>query len=398
MNNFEDTIAQLCLNKYHSLKKTGKPIATEWTVLSGIVMKNNDNNLKVIALATGTKCLGINELIDNKINIGNRLHDSHAEVLTRRAFLRYLYIEIEKLLNNENNLSDIFILNTYKNIIELKNGVSFHFYCSQTPCGDCSIIPINYTNLLNDEVDIDVNGREIGYQETEIIQDLHRTGAKCIVDDKIQDPKLPGVNYHAIGPLRTKPGRGDPTLSLSCSDKLAKWNIVGIQGALLSILIPKIKLETIVIGGNCPFSIESMNRGIFKRFSTEISAPIILQSTLEFEHIKSDERHHPCPSSVIWCHVKNRHTEVAVEGRKQGATKKNKCNLLITRKELLHQFLKIIDNSNLKIIDIPKHPKILTYYDYKQLSIDYQKTWKECKQRYFENWPSKPIDLQQFLL
>lgn len=65
---------------------------------------------------------------------------------------------------------------------------------------------------------------------------------------------------------------------------------------------------------------------------------------------------------------------------------------------MLYQFLKIIDNTSLKIIDIPKHPKALTYYDYKQLSIDYQKTWKECKQNYFENWPSKPIKLQQFLL
>lgn len=72
------------------------------------------------------------------------------------------------------------------------------------------------------------------------------------------------------------------------------------------MIIPKLKLETIVIGGKCPFSIESMNRGIFKRFSTELSAPIILQSTLGFEHIKSDERQHPCPSSVIWCQVNNR--------------------------------------------------------------------------------------------
>lgn len=67
-------------------------------------------------------------------------------------------------------------------------------------------------------------------------------------NSEIQDLKEAGVNYHSVGALRTKPGRGDPTISMSCSDKIAKWLVLGIQGSLLSCFFEKpIYLDAIVI-------------------------------------------------------------------------------------------------------------------------------------------------------
>ena len=101
MTSLEEQIAKLCLDKYKSLKKTGKPSEKEWTVLSGIVLKNSLGEYSIITLCTETKCLNGIELKSTKYrDRGNRLSDSHAEVLARRAFLRYLYYQIELICND----------------------------------------------------------------------------------------------------------------------------------------------------------------------------------------------------------------------------------------------------------------------------------------------------------
>lgn len=57
-------------------------------------------------------------------------------------------------------------------------------------------------------------------------------------------------NYALLGVLRTKPGRADSpsTSCMSCSDKIARWNVLGIQGALGSRLLEPIYLTGVVIG------------------------------------------------------------------------------------------------------------------------------------------------------
>lgn len=145
--------------------------------------------------------------------------------------------------------------------LKLKPGISFHFYTSHTPCGDASIFPKDEIedvgscviqtfhspstsaeesplkhaehskNVLKRPYDaVRCNSQsDFDMVPSKMRKDIHRTGAKCVPTEPKQDPRLPGSDFHVLGAVRTKPGRGDPTLSVSCSDKLMRWNAVGIQ-------------------------------------------------------------------------------------------------------------------------------------------------------------------------
>ena len=102
--------------------------------MSAVVLETDDGTLKVVALGTGSKCLGRNELSRD----GGLVADSHAEVIARRATILYLYGQLKQLLNHEK--SDIFDrIKDGKACV--RQGTKFHLFTSHTPCGDASIIP-----------------------------------------------------------------------------------------------------------------------------------------------------------------------------------------------------------------------------------------------------------------
>jgi tRNA-specific adenosine deaminase 1 len=277
------SIAKIALDHYDRILPTkGKPKENEWTVYAALVAtstssSSNDNRRWVVSCATGTKCTAARN------DQGCILHDSHAEVLTRRGLVRVLWKEIVQLQKQEQSNTksspsetgtasdDNLILEaspspststTAPNQFRLRSSVRLHLYISDSPCGDASIYALgNNQDGDNDESNNDGKVKDV------VQGGLQFTGAKVIVSTATKvdtaacggDHQLlegSGVareDIQLLGKLRTKSGRSNleadrRSTSMSCSDKLARWSVAGLQGTFLSAYIAlPITLSSVVV-------------------------------------------------------------------------------------------------------------------------------------------------------
>ncbi|KAF7273778.1 hypothetical protein GWI33_013533 [Rhynchophorus ferrugineus] len=245
-------------------------------------------------------------------------------------------------------------------------------------------------------------------RKVDIDEDIYRTGAKCLSNSIKQDLKEKGERYHILGVVRIKPGRGDPTVSVSCSDKISKWSHMGIQGALLMTFIENpIYLSTFTIVQNTPFCKEALKRALYGRLvNLNLKLPFgencmcIKQVDVSFAYCKTNEKQ-PCPSSIYWfSNGKRSCLEVSVNGKKQGVTKKHlhteKARVKICKLEFFNMFVKKLDEYGIKLYENIEN-KELSYKTAKESCKDYKLNWDSLKQS-FGSWTLKNDLLLNFKL
>ncbi|PWZ01682.1 hypothetical protein BCV70DRAFT_216110 [Testicularia cyperi] len=265
-----DAIARLCVETYQSRlpSKGAKPTTRsngllEWTILAGFVISypspqaasgtGDATKYAVISLATGLKCLPYSQLGSS----GDVLHDTHAEVLARRGARKWLLSrlvdEIERDKNPAENSDQqrvqLFTAAKSSGRWALRPEVGVHLYVSTLPCGSASNRLLEFQRAAQDLT------RSIETANGQTVSPLHLLQSQLSSCSSAQRATTGGVRRGRAATetrlgLRTKPGRPDspPSISMSCSDKLALWSSVGIQGSLLSGLIEPVHLSGLVIG------------------------------------------------------------------------------------------------------------------------------------------------------
>ncbi|XP_037041410.1 double-stranded RNA-specific editase Adar-like isoform X2 [Bradysia coprophila] len=178
----------------------------EHKVLAGIVMTTHalsPPSAKVVAIGTGTKCF---ENV-NRDGGGTILHDMHAEVVARRSFKRFLCHQLNEMRKKKSS-----VFEWQGKDIRLKDGVKFHLYCNAIPCGDARVFSLRGLMQVKNEA------------------------------------KMGSLRIKKIGGTEPISENIFRITSLSCSDKIARWNVLGLQGSQLAKFIKPIYLESIVLG------------------------------------------------------------------------------------------------------------------------------------------------------
>lgn len=243
---------------------------------------SSNHTLEVVSLGVGTKFLSIQQLIDLKNTTAPDsitcksacLKDMHAEVLAKRGFQRFLMQECLIALTaavNSNCAPSRYIevMYTPSVSLRLREGITVHLYTSSQPCGNASIkrwakgkAPTQHSDLKEDQFPIELHpalhftavheGQVAllvkGGVSSGVVGIESKTGdaitAELIADIEKKAQKieyLPGTFPASLWPFRVG--------AMTCSDKIAKWNALGVQGGLLcNILSSPIYLSTCVVG------------------------------------------------------------------------------------------------------------------------------------------------------
>jgi len=381
-----DRVGKLVQDKFDTLV-TNNPVASRRKVMAGVVMTRDGNqmaSLEVVCVTTGTKCINGEHLCLS----GKAVNDCHAEVLSRRCLMRFLYSELEKISQADGDVLVSSVLEkSDQGGYRVKGDIRFHLYINTAPCGDARIFSPHAdkgSSVLEDS-DKHANRRSRGQLRTKI-----ESGEGTIPVSSSDD-------------IQTWDGvmQGSRLLTMSCSDKVCRWNVVGVQGALLSYYIEPIYFYSIVLGSH--FHSVHMLRAVTSRVKDSLlglKTPYILR-TPKLNLLTSQEVRQPGKSpnhSLNWTLGDETHEILdATKGKLEGMPSR------LCKNSLFARWLRIARQGVLSSrTPLPplNDPLASTYKVVKQSSTDFQNAkcilFEAFQKAHLGNWMKKPMEQDDF--
>ena len=265
-----DRIADLSEQKFWEISSGLKEGDKLRQVLAAVVMMKGSSGLgmvsqevggEVVALGTGTKCIS-GEYMSGS---GLAINDCHAEIIARRALLRFLYSQLQLCARLQTQTS-ILVKDPSSSKYHLMPGVTFHLYINTAPCGDARVFsPREVVESASS------NNSPLGPTPLLLPEDCHPNRASrglARVKVEVGEGTITADNQ-----LQTWDGilNGERLYTMSCSDKLAMWNVVGVQGSLLSLYLEPVYFKSVIIGRL--YHEEHLRRALFTRISSIKNIP-----------------------------------------------------------------------------------------------------------------------------
>uniref|UniRef100_UPI00358F6A76 double-stranded RNA-specific adenosine deaminase-like isoform X2 n=1 Tax=Myxine glutinosa TaxID=7769 RepID=UPI00358F6A76 len=223
-----DEVALMAHKHFDDLAAQHPSLLSGRKVLAAFIMVNKlDKPASVVSLGTGNRCVKGDELSLN----GQTINDCHAEVIAKRGLQRFLY---KCLLNYKPSDEKESIFTMKDDKLCVKPEISFQLYISTAPCGDSAL----FDKSCNDPP-----------EESMFHQPLFENNKQGKLRTKVESGEgtIP-VSSSDIVPTWDGIQRGERLRTMSCSDKILRWNTLGLQGALLSHFIHPVYMQSLSLG------------------------------------------------------------------------------------------------------------------------------------------------------
>ncbi|XP_073078125.1 double-stranded RNA-specific adenosine deaminase isoform X1 [Manis javanica] len=384
---FHDQVAMLSHRCFNALTNSFQPSLLGRKILAAIIMKKDSEDLGVVvSLGTGNRCVKGDSLSLK----GETVNDCHAEIISRRGFIRFLYSELMKY-NPQTAKDSIFEPAKGGEKLQIKKTVSFHLYISTAPCGDGALFDKSCSDRAVESTDS---------RHYPVFENPKQGKLRTKVENG--EGTIP-VESSDIVPTWDGIRLGERLRTMSCSDKILRWNVLGLQGALLTHFLQPVYLKSVTLG--YLFSQGHLTRAICCRvtrdgntFEDGLRHPFIVNHPKVGRVSVYDSKRQSGKTketSVNWCLADGYDLEIldgtrgTVDGPRNELSRVSKKNIFLLFKKLCS-------------FRCRRDLLRLSYGEAKKAARDYEtaKNYfkKSLKDMGYGNWISKPQEEKNFYL